>query len=67
MKTMRLPHSVVHRAANSAVENADRSITQQEFEQEFRCKFGTLQDDNEHYNLTFYTDKDASIFLFKWA
>ena len=67
MRTIRLSHNVVHRAANSVVENAGRSITQKEFEQKFHCKFGTLLDDSEHYHLTFYTDKDASKFLFKWA
>ena len=67
LNTLRLPHTVVHAAANSIVLREDRSISQKDFEQEFHCEFGTIQGDADHYYLTFHTEKAASIFLLKWA
>lgn len=67
MQTLRLPYSMVHRAADSIVVREDRSISQRDFEQEFDCVFGAMQGDVDYYYITFNTDKAASMFLLRWA
>lgn len=62
---MLVPVEAVHKAAAALTTQGD--IHQTEFEDHYHCKIGLSPDLVNYYYLHFNTEKDASIFLLRWA
>lgn len=62
-----VPHEIVHRAAFELDEPRRRfGIWQDEFEQEYNVKFGTLKV-TDKYCLIFNTEQDYTMFMLRWS
>ena len=63
-----VPHEIVHRAAFELDEHRRRyEIWQDEFEQQYNVKFGTLKADIHSYCMIFPSDEDYTMFMLRWA
>lgn len=62
-----IPHEIVHRAAFELAEHRRRyEIWQDEFEQQYNVKFGTLKVIDK-YCLIFNSEQDYTMFMLRWA
>ena len=63
-----VPYEIVHRAAVEMSEDKRRyEVWQDEFEQHYNVRFGTLKADIHHYTMIFPSDQDYTAFMLRWA
>ena len=63
-----VPYEIVHRAAFELDEPKRRyEIWQDEFEQEYNVKFGTLKVDVDRYCMIFPSEEAYTMFMLRWA
>ena len=61
---MRIPTSIVHRAANAIYTGGD-DVSQTLFEDTYHCRFGKY-DEPDYYWLHFDSEQYATEFLLRW-
>ena len=63
-----VPYEIVHRAAFEMAEDKRRfEVWQDEFEQHYNVKFGTLKTGAFYYTLIFSSDQDYTMFMLRWS
>ena len=63
-----VPYEIIHRAAFEMAEDQRRyEVWQDEFEEHYGIKFGTLKTDAFHYTLIFPNDEAYTMFMLKWS
>jgi len=63
-----VPFRIIHRAAVSMdAEKRKHTVWQDEFEEEYNVKFGTLKADIDSYCVIFPSDEDYTMFMLRWA